>query len=114
MTGGKVRQYPYFVRLFLTSPPLRSVELRMKKETRDLVASTGHLWFLLYKKQFKLCISEPLLFIGSVVAHGTKKSRADTRGGGSGGVLWISRDRSSKLLFQRLLSIVYTTLLIQS
>ena len=34
--------------------------------------------------------------------------------GGLGGVLWISRDRSSKLLFQRLLSIVYTTLLIQS
>ena len=34
--------------------------------------------------------------------------------GGVGGVLWISRDRSSKLLFQRLLSIVYITLLIQS
>ena len=33
--------------------------------------------------------------------------------GAGGGVLWISRDRSSKLLFQRLLSIVYTTLLIQ-
>ena len=27
MTGGKVRQYPYFVRLFHTSAPLRSVEL---------------------------------------------------------------------------------------
>ena len=35
--------YPDFVRLFLTSAPLRSVELRMKKESRDLVASTGHL-----------------------------------------------------------------------
>ena len=34
-------------------------------------------------------------------------------GGEGGGVLRISRDRSSKLLFQRLLSIVYTTLLIQ-
>ena len=44
MTGGKVRQYPDFVRLFHTSRPLRSVELRMKKESRDLVASTGHLW----------------------------------------------------------------------
>ena len=31
-----------------------------------------------------------------------------------GGVLRISRDRSLELLFQRLLSIVYTTLLIQS
>ena len=41
---GKVRQYPYFVRPFHTSTPLRSVELRMKKEIRDLVASTGHLW----------------------------------------------------------------------
>ena len=27
MTGGKVRQYPYFVGLFHTSTPLRSVEL---------------------------------------------------------------------------------------
>ena len=35
-------------------------------------------------------------------------------GGGVGGVLRISRDRSLELLFQRLLSIVYTTLLIQS
>ena len=43
---GKVRQYPYFVRLFHTSTPLRSVELRMKKESRDLVASTGHLWLI--------------------------------------------------------------------
>ena len=34
--------------------------------------------------------------------------------GGVGGVLRISRDRSLELLFQRLLSIVYTTLLIQS
>ena len=39
----KVRQYPYFLRLFHTSTPLRSVELRMKKESMDLVASTGHL-----------------------------------------------------------------------
>ena len=38
-----MRQYPDFVRLFHTSRPLRSVELRMKKESRDLVASTGHL-----------------------------------------------------------------------
>ena len=43
MPVGKVRQYPYFVRLFHTSTPLISVELRMKKESRDLVASTGHL-----------------------------------------------------------------------
>ena len=34
--------------------------------------------------------------------------------GGVGGVLRISRDRSSEVLFQRLLSIVYTTLFIQS
>ena len=34
--------------------------------------------------------------------------------GGLGGVLRILRDRSLELLFQRLLSIVYTTLLIQS
>ena len=39
-----MQQYPYFVRLFQTSTPLRSVELRMKKESRDLVASAGHLW----------------------------------------------------------------------
>ena len=32
------------------------------------------------------------------------------RGGGGGGVLQISRDRSLEILFQRLLSIVYTTL----
>ena len=44
MPVGNVRQYPYFVRLFHTSTPLRSVELRMKKESRDLVASAGHLW----------------------------------------------------------------------
>ena len=31
-------------------------------------------------------------------------------GGGGGGVLQISRDRSLEILFQRLLSIVYTTL----
>ena len=43
-----------------------------------------------------------------------KKSHADTPGGRMGGVLRISRDRSLELLFQRLLSIVYTTLLIQS
>ena len=30
MTGGKVRQYPYFVRLFHTSTPLRSVVLSKK------------------------------------------------------------------------------------
>ena len=64
MTGGKVRQYPYFVRLFHTSTPLRSVELRMKKESRDLVASTGHLWKFKkdvsphFKKRDPLC--EPL------------------------------------------------------
>ena len=28
MSGGNVRQYPYFVRLFHISTPLRSVELR--------------------------------------------------------------------------------------
>ena len=44
MPVGKVRQYPDFLRLFHTSTPLRSVELRMKKESMDLVASTGHLW----------------------------------------------------------------------
>ena len=55
---------------------------------------------MLYKEQCKLCISDPGLFIGSVVARG--------------GVLRISRNRSLELLFQRLLSIVYTTLLIQS
>ena len=43
MPVGKVRQYPYFLRLFHTSTPLRSVELSMKKESMDLVASTGHL-----------------------------------------------------------------------
>ena len=51
MPVGKVRQYPYFVRLFHTSIPLRSVELRMKKESRDLVASTGHLCAERYKFQ---------------------------------------------------------------
>ena len=68
---------------------------------------------MFYKEQCKLCISEPVLFIGSVVVRGTKKI---PRGypGAVGGVLRISRDRSLELLFQRLLSIVYTTLLIQS
>ena len=47
MPVGKVRQYPYFLRLFHTSTPLRSVELSMKKESMDLVASTGHLWIIL-------------------------------------------------------------------
>ena len=32
------------VGLFHTSTPQRSVELRMKKESRDLVVSAGHLW----------------------------------------------------------------------
>ena len=67
---------------------------------------------MLYKKQCKLCISEPVLFIGCVVARGTKKIPRGYPGGGR--VLRISRDRSLELLFQRLLSIVYTTLLIQS
>ena len=69
---------------------------------------------MLHKEKCKLCISEPVLFIGSVVARGTKKSRADTPGGGMGSLLRISRDRSLELLFQHLLSIVYTQLLIQS
>ena len=42
-----MRQYPYFVRLFQTSTPLRTVELSMKKESRDLVASAGHLCLIL-------------------------------------------------------------------
>ena len=33
MTGGKVQQYPYFVRLFHTSTPLRSVELSEEWQT---------------------------------------------------------------------------------
>ena len=70
---------------------------------------------MLYKEQCKLCISEPVLFIGSVVTRWTKKIPPGYPGGGVvGGVLRISRDRSLELLFQRLLSIVYTTLLIQS
>ena len=32
MTGGNVRQYPYFVRLFQTSTPLRSVELSKERQ----------------------------------------------------------------------------------
>ena len=43
-----------------------------------------------------------------------RKNPARIPGEGGRDVLWLSRDRSSKLLFQRLLSIVYTTLLIQS
>ena len=42
-----MRQYPYFGGLFHISTPLRSVELRMEKVSRDLVASTGHLWRIL-------------------------------------------------------------------
>ena len=37
-------------------------------------------------------------------------ARIPRGGGGGGGVLQISRDRSLEILFQRLLSIVYTTL----
>ena len=58
---GKVRQYPDFVRLFHTSRPLRSVELRMKKESRDLVASTGHLWAR--KSTLKSAVFSSLVFI---------------------------------------------------
>ena len=54
MTGGKVRHYPYFVGLFYISTPLRSVELRMKQERRDLVASTGHLCIII--QMFNLLI----------------------------------------------------------
>ena len=45
MTREKGWHYPDFVRLFHTSTPLRSEELRMRKESRDLVASAGYLWF---------------------------------------------------------------------
>ena len=41
MTGGKVREYPYFVRLFHTSTPLRSVEL--SKEWQG-VHDWGKVW----------------------------------------------------------------------
>ena len=65
VTTGKVWHYPDVVGLFHTSTPFttveleiwerkvgffhtstprRSVELRMEKESRDLVASAGHLW----------------------------------------------------------------------
>ena len=54
-----------------------------------------------YKEQCKLCISELILFIGSVVAGGTKKSRADTRG--VGGALRISSDRETqKILWTKM------------
>ena len=46
MAREKVWQNPDFVRPFHTSTPLRNLELRMKKESRDLVASAGHLWVL--------------------------------------------------------------------
>ena len=39
-----------------------------------------------------------------------EKNPARIPRGGGGGVLQISRDRSLEILFQRLLSIVYTTL----
>ena len=45
MTREKGWHYPDFFRLFHTSTPLRSVELGMRKESGDLVASAGHLWF---------------------------------------------------------------------
>ena len=45
MTGGKVRQYPYFVGLFHISTPLRSVELSKEcldyPVTRELFISEG-------------------------------------------------------------------------
>ena len=37
MTGGIVRQYPYFVRLFHTSTPLRSTELRLVKNDKGFM-----------------------------------------------------------------------------
>ena len=39
------------VGLFHTSTPLRSIELRVKKESRDLVASAGHLSLTLHRLQ---------------------------------------------------------------
>ena len=39
------------VGLFHTSTPLRSIELRLKKESRDLVASAGHLSLTLHRLQ---------------------------------------------------------------
>ena len=43
MTGGKVQQYPHFVRLFHTSTPLRSVSNEVRsEETLDFMASAGH------------------------------------------------------------------------
>ena len=73
MTWGKVRQYPYFVRLFHTSTPLISVELRMKKESRDLVASTGHLChFFTAATKFSCCCfnkeMSPLFFISRSIS----------------------------------------------
>ena len=65
-----MRQYPYFVGLFHTSTPLRSVELRMKKESRDLVASTGHLW--------PICITS--VGLPNVVAVGNNAQHIQWRG----------------------------------
>ena len=68
--------------------------------------------FLLYKEQCKLCISEPVLFIGSVVARGTKKIPPGYPGGGR-----CTPDFKGQILrafVPTILSIVCTTLLIQS
>ena len=45
MTGGKVRQYPYFVGLFHTFTPLRSVELS-KKWRNSGFHGQGWTWLL--------------------------------------------------------------------
>ena len=66
MTGDEVWHYSDFVELFHRSTPLGRVELRMKKESKDLVASTGHLWIFWKQMERERFFREyPVLVVAS-------------------------------------------------
>ena len=56
MTGGKMRQYPYFARLLHTSTPLRSVELS-KKWRNSGFHGQGWTWLAVKAFHYKLLLS---------------------------------------------------------
>ena len=58
MTGGIVRQYPYFVRLFHTSTPLRSMELRLVKNDKGFMTGGNARQYPYFVRLFH--ISTPL------------------------------------------------------
>ena len=95
MTGGKVRQYPHFVRLFHTSTPLRSVELSKEWQgVHDLGGGGGEGDNILTLSAKLFPTSTPLRSVSNEVrSEETLDFMASARHGSyslhhSGGVMW--------------------------